>query len=329
NQKSALVVSGEALGHVFSNGLEEPFLHVGTRCHSVICCRVTPLQKAQVVKLVRSSLKKTTLAIGDGANDVAMIQAANIGVGIMGREGTQAVRASDYAFAEFRFLRRLLSVHGRYSYNRIAQLILYSFYKNLVLITVQWYFGFFSGWSGQGVYEEVFLTSFNVIFTSIPPLMYAIFERDVEEVEGIERYPQLYKEVREGRFWNLWEIGGWMGSALWHSALIFFSVYFIVQDGVLDIDGSVTGYWVQCYMFGTPVLTTVMLKMALATKHWVWLTWASIGGSLLLNVIVMFLLEALGYLEAGTADINHVLPAYWLTCVWVPVACCLPDLVCM
>lgn len=148
---SALVVNGETLAQLFSasEDVQKEFLWLGTRCHSVICCRVTPLQKALVVNLVKTNVKCITLAIGDGANDVSMIQAANIGVGIMGKEGTQAVRASDYAFGEFRFLKRLICVHGRYSYMRLALIIMYSFYKNITLIGVMWWFGFQCLWSGQ------------------------------------------------------------------------------------------------------------------------------------------------------------------------------------
>jgi phospholipid-transporting ATPase len=148
----ALVVDGHVLGHVF-NGTEESkkkFLSVGTRCKTVICARVTPLQKALVVRLVRNAMKNSiTLDIGDGANDVSMIQEAHVGVGIMGKAGTQAVRAADYAFGEFKFLQRLLTVHGRFNYLRMANLILFSFYKNFVFITIQWYFGFLNDWSGQ------------------------------------------------------------------------------------------------------------------------------------------------------------------------------------
>ena len=158
-KKNALVVNGDALSTVFASPktTQKLFLNVGVACHSVICCRVTPLQKALVVKLVQSNLKCVTLAIGDGANDVSMIQSANIGVGIMGREGTQAVRASDYAFAEFRFLRRLVGVHGRWSYMRLSGLVMYSFYKNIAMIMVMWLFGFQNLFSGQVNTYLVFL----------------------------------------------------------------------------------------------------------------------------------------------------------------------------
>eukprot|EP00842_Homolaphlyctis_polyrhiza_P003405 jgi/Hompol1/4065/HPOL_006903-RA len=145
----ALVVNGDVLVHALAGPHKQKLLAIGLGCNSVICTRVTPLQKALVVRLVRSNLKSAvTLAIGDGANDVSMIQEAHVGIGIMGKEGTQAVRAADYAFGEFRFLQRLLSVHGRYNYLRMANLIFYSFYKNIAFITVQWWFGFYNAWAG-------------------------------------------------------------------------------------------------------------------------------------------------------------------------------------
>ena len=99
--------------------VEQLFVEVSSHCRSVLCCRVSPLQKAQVVELIKTSKKAITLAIGDGANDVSMIKMAHIGVGISGLEGRQAVLASDFSIAQFRFLQRLLLVHGRWSYLRM------------------------------------------------------------------------------------------------------------------------------------------------------------------------------------------------------------------
>lgn len=88
------------------------------------------------------------LAVGDGANDEAMIRRADIGVGIAGLEGTAASRASDFALGEFRLLHTLLFVHGHWSYRRIAELVLYIFYKAILVVAVMFWFGFFSGFSG-------------------------------------------------------------------------------------------------------------------------------------------------------------------------------------
>ena len=127
--------------------LEELFLDVCSNCRAVLCCRVSPLQKAQVVKLVKTRRKAVTLAIGDGANDVSMIKAAHIGIGISGLEGRQAVLASDYSIAQFAFLQRLLLVHGRWSYLRMSVFLRWFFYKNFAYAWAQFFFAFFCGFS--------------------------------------------------------------------------------------------------------------------------------------------------------------------------------------
>lgn len=129
--------------------LEHQFLEIGCACSSVICCRVTPLQKALVVDLVKRNKKAVTLAIGDGANDVSMIKMAHIGVGISGQEGLQAVLASDYSIAQFAFLERLLLVHGRWSYLRMSKFLKYFFYKNFAFTLAHFWYAFFCGYSAQ------------------------------------------------------------------------------------------------------------------------------------------------------------------------------------
>lgn len=125
----ALVIDGDSLKSVLEPSLRQKFLLLCKQCRSVLCCRVSPSQKAAVVQMVKSGLDCLTLSIGDGANDVAMIQEAHVGVGIAGEEGRQAVMSSDFAIAQFRFLTRLVLVHGRWSYKRLAETIANFFYK--------------------------------------------------------------------------------------------------------------------------------------------------------------------------------------------------------
>lgn len=125
----AIVIDGDALKLVLTDELRQKFLLLCKRCKSVLCCRVSPSQKAAVVEMVKEGLDVMTLSIGDGANDVAMIQKADVGVGIAGEEGRQAVMTSDYAIGQFRFLQRLILVHGRWSYRRLAETIANFFYK--------------------------------------------------------------------------------------------------------------------------------------------------------------------------------------------------------
>lgn len=135
----ALVIDGKSLTYALERDLERQFLELAVMCKAVICCRVSPLQKALVVKLVKRHLKAILLAIGDGANDVSMIQAAHVGVGISGVEGLQAARSADVAIGQFRYLRKLLLVHGAWSYQRVSKTILYSFYKNVALYMTQFW----------------------------------------------------------------------------------------------------------------------------------------------------------------------------------------------
>lgn len=135
----ALVIDGKSLTYALEKDLEKQFLDLAVMCKAVICCRVSPLQKALVVKLVKRHLKCILLAIGDGANDVSMIQAAHIGIGISGVEGLQAARSADVSIAQFRFLRKLLLVHGSWSYQRISKVILYFYYKNTAMFITQFW----------------------------------------------------------------------------------------------------------------------------------------------------------------------------------------------
>lgn len=134
-----MVIDGKSLDYALETDLEQTFLSLAVKCKAVICCRVSPLQKALVVKLVKRNLKTLLLAVGDGANDVGMIQAAHVGVGISGMEGLQAARSADVSIGQFRYLRKLLLVHGAWSYQRLSKVILYSFYKNIALLMTQFW----------------------------------------------------------------------------------------------------------------------------------------------------------------------------------------------
>ena len=193
------IIDGKSLKFALQDDLKDLFLNIGKRCKAVICCRVSPLQKAEVVLLVKNTLKAITLAIGDGANDVGMIQAAHIGVGISGEEGLQAVRAADYAIAQFRFLQRLLLVHGSWAYNRMAKLILYSFYKNIGLYMIQFWFTFYNGFSGQIAFDDWALSFYNVLFTCLPPMMIGVFDQHVSS-QNLMKYPELYKYGQKKEF---------------------------------------------------------------------------------------------------------------------------------
>lgn len=177
-----MIISGEALIYIFKNQtLSEKFFKLGLICRSVICCRVSAKQKSQVVKLVKSMGNWTTLAVGDGTNDVPMIMEANIGVGIQGVEGTQAVRSADYGICQFKHLQRLILVHGRNGYRRISNFICYYFYKNIILVFAEIYFVYYSGFSGQPFFPDFLPILYNSVWTSWPCIFAYSIESDIVE----------------------------------------------------------------------------------------------------------------------------------------------------
>ena len=152
--------------------------------------------------------KKMTLAVGDGANDVAMILKAHVGVGIAGREGMQAARASDYAIGKFKFLKPLLFVHGREAYRRVSYLVCYNFYKNILYVIVQYYFGFYSVFSGQTLYEPWVYQLYNVSFTGAALFYWGIFDFEHEKSKLMSE-PNSYRIGMEGRLFNTKKFWSW------------------------------------------------------------------------------------------------------------------------
>lgn len=176
---SALIIDGKSLEYALEDDLKNMFLQLAIGCASVICCRSSPKQKALVTKLVKTGTGKVTLAIGDGANDVGMLQEADIGVGISGVEGMQAVMSSDVAIAQFQYLERLLLVHGHWCYRRISSMICYFFYKNIAFGFTLFLYEAYASFSGQPAYNDWYMSLYNVFFTSLPAIAMGVFDQDV------------------------------------------------------------------------------------------------------------------------------------------------------
>jgi phospholipid-transporting ATPase len=226
NMQISLIIDGEALEIALRPATAATLLEFAQLCRAVICNRVSPAQKAEMVCLVRENITSVrTLAIGDGANDVAMIQAAHVGVGISGQEGMQAVNNADYAIAQFRYLERLLLVHGRWNYIRISKLVLYMFYKNITLVLAQYWYGFLSGASGSKLYWEIGVQVYNVLFTGLPIVVIGVMDKDLPAQYSID-YPSLYQKGPERAFFNYYHFYRWVGAAAFESFVIFVAVSF-------------------------------------------------------------------------------------------------------
>ncbi|KAK4040010.1 hypothetical protein C8A01DRAFT_35977 [Parachaetomium inaequale] len=225
---SVAVIDGHTLSVVeASAALRVLFFDLVARVDSVICCRASPSQKANLVRCIRDqSPAAVTLAIGDGANDIAMIQASHVGIGISGREGLQAARIADYSIAQFRFLQRLLLVHGRWNYVRSGKYILGTFWKEVVFYLIQAHYQRYNGYTGTSLFESTALAVFNTIFTSLPVIIPGIFERDLS-AETLLAFPELYAFGQRNRGFNFPQYLGWMVMAVAESAIIYYSVYYM------------------------------------------------------------------------------------------------------
>ncbi|KAK9509761.1 hypothetical protein O3M35_007001 [Rhynocoris fuscipes] len=325
----ALVIDGTALQFALYHELRADFLQLCIACKSVICCRVSPMQKAEVVEMVTSQTNSVTLAIGDGANDVAMIQKAHVGIGISGVEGLQAACASDYSIAQFRFLARLLFVHGSWNYSRMCKLILYSFYKNICLYVMELWFAIYSGWSGQILFERWTIGLYNVIFTAAPPLAIGLFDK-VCSAETMLKYPKLYGHgARDFGIMIFWL---WITNALVHSVLLFWLPLLCVSDGNVWKNGREGGYLILGNFVYTYVVTTVCLKAGLHMNFWTVVTHLAIWGSIiawfLLILVYSYLwpLVPFGAVMVGMDRMIFTSWVFWFALVLIPIAVLIPDL---
>jgi phospholipid-translocating ATPase len=197
----AIVIDGDSLKLVLEPELRQKFLLLCKNCKSVLCCRVSPAQKASVVAMVKQGLDVMTLSIGDGANDVAMIQEADVGVGIAGEEGRQAVMSSDYAIGQFRYLQRLVLVHGRWSYRRIGECIANFFYKNMVWTFAIFWYQIFDDFDQTYLYDYTYILLYNLAFTSVPVVFLGVLDQDVSDKVSLA-VPQLYRRGIERKEWT-------------------------------------------------------------------------------------------------------------------------------
>ncbi|KUI54532.1 hypothetical protein VP1G_01891 [Cytospora mali] len=233
---TVVVIDGATLGCIENpsnpnSRLKELLFTMIPHIDSVICCRASPAQKAFIVRATRKTISNRpvtsptlTLAIGDGANDLAMIAEAHVGIGISGREGLQAARVADYAIAQFRFLQRLLLVHGRWNYVRTAKFVLWTFWKEMFFYLPQEIFTQYTGYTGTSLYESWSLTVLNVLFTSLCVIVPGVWEQDLS-AEALLAVPELYVYGQRGEALNFSRYLGWMVGACMEGLIVFYGCW--------------------------------------------------------------------------------------------------------
>ncbi|XP_053150642.1 phospholipid-transporting ATPase IC isoform X2 [Hemicordylus capensis] len=307
------------------------FVDLACECSAVICCRVTPKQKAMVVELVKKYKKAITLAIGDGANDVNMIKTAHIGVGISGQEGMQAVMSSDYSFGQFRYLQRLLLVHGRWSYIRMCKFLRYFFYKNFAFTLVHFWYSFFNGYSAQTAYEDWFITLYNVLYSSLPVLLVGLLDQDVSDKLSL-RFPALYLSGQKDLLFNYKKFF----ISLLHGVITSLIIFFIPYGAYLQTMGqdgeAPSDYQSFAVTAASSLIIAVNFQIGLDTSYWTFVNAFSIFGSIALYFGIMFDLHSAGihvlfpafFQFTGTAPNALRQPYIWLTIILSVAFCLLP-----
>lgn len=291
NKECVLVIDTYFLSSIVEFKCGDKFLSLARACKSVVAARVSPDQKGEIVRMVRAeALQKetrndalVTLAIGDGANDVTMIKEAHIGIGIDGLEGKQAVNSSDYAIGQFKYLHRLMFVHGRWNYRRMSILILYMFYKNCLLVLPQWMLGTYCMFSGQNFYVEYPLYQLsNIAFTAFPIIFFAVLDQDVVAEIPLQ-VPELYKDGNIfGIHFSMKTFWIWMAEGTWSALVCFtFCMWSLGQSpssgnpATPNSLGKGSDVWYIGTVVHLSVTTIQNLRLALEVRHYNYLTTAS------------------------------------------------------
>ncbi|XP_076059333.1 ATPase phospholipid transporting 8B isoform X2 [Oratosquilla oratoria] len=320
----ALVINGHSLAWALNAKFEKLFLDVASQCRAVICCRVTPLQKALVVDLVKKYKKAVTLSIGDGANDVSMIKTAHIGVGISGQEGMQATLASDYSIAQFRFLERLLLVHGRWSYYRMCKFLRYFFYKNFAFTLCHFWFAFFVGFSAQTLYDPMFISVYNLFYTSMPVLALGIFEQDVNSLNSI-KYPRLYTPGLNNALFNKREFFRSALHGFITACVLFFIPYGAYYNAVDQEGRSMADHQTFGSVVATILVIVVTVQICLDTSYWTLFNHITIWGSLVFYFLLQYFYNyVIGGDYVGTLAKAMGEPLFYFTTMLTMVVLMLP-----
>ncbi|XP_047947885.1 phospholipid-transporting ATPase 1-like isoform X2 [Salvia hispanica] len=313
----ALIIDGNSLVYILEKDLEYELFNLTTLCKVVLCCRVAPLQKAGIVDMIKSRTDDLTLAIGDGANDVSMIQMADVGVGICGQEGRQAVMASDFAMGQFRFLKRLLLVHGHWNYQRLGYLILYNFYRNAVFVLMLFWYILCTAFSTTSALTDWSSVFYSVIYTSVPTVVVGILDKDLSH-KTLLKYPKLYAAGHRQESYNMTLFWITMVDTLWQSLVLFYVPLFTYRESTIDI-------WSMGSLWTIAVVILVNVHLAMDIQRWVFVTHAAIWGSIVVTYGCMVVLDSIPvFPNYGT--IYHLVksPVYWISILLIMVIGLLP-----
>lgn len=274
---ACLVIDGNSLQICFDN-FKEKFIRIAAEAPCVVCCRCSPTQKAEIVKLIKDVIKARTCAIGDGGNDVSMIQAADVGIGIVGKEGKQASLAADFSVNQFSYISRLLLWHGRNSYKRSARLSQFIIHRGLIISFIQAVFSAIFYFAAIAIYNGWLLVGYSTTFT-MAPVFSLVLDEDVSEAIAF-RFPELYQDLQKGRSLSYKTFFTWVFTSVYQGGIIMLFSLFLFVDNLINIV-SITF---------TALILTELANVAFEIHTWNKVMVFSELGTLIMYIVSMILL---------------------------------------
>lgn len=295
-----LLIDGESLSLMLSQ-FRSSFISVAVLLPAVVACRCSPTQKAEVADLIRHHTKKRVCCIGDGGNDVSMIQAADVGIGIVGKEGRQASLAADFSISQFQHLTKLLVWHGRNSYKRSAKLAQFIMHRGLIIGACQTMYSIASHFDPKGLFINWLMVGYATVYTNAP-VFSLVLDRDVDE-HLANLYPELYKELKSGRSLSYRSFFIWVLVSVYQGA--------VIQGLAQILLDTISGERLISVSFTALVITELlMVAIAITTWHPVMII-CIVGTALVYAASVPFL--------GDYFDLAYIITLDW---VWRVVAIC-------
>ncbi|CEH18028.1 aminophospholipid-transporting p-type atpase [Ceraceosorus bombacis] len=297
-----LVIDGESLQHCLDNHRIE-FITLATQLSAVVACRCSPTQKADVARLIREFTKKRVCCIGDGGNDVSMIQAADVGLGIVGKEGRQASLAADFSILQFSYLAKLLTFHGRNAYQRSAKLAQVVIHRGLVISVVQAVFSSIFYFAPVALIQGWLLVGYATLYTMLP-VFSLVLDKDIDDDLALA-YPELYKDLTKGRRLTAKTFASWLLISVYQGGAIMLLSLLLFENEFLNIV-SIT--------FSALVINELIMVALEITRWNVYMLVAELLSLTLYCISIAFLPEYF--------DLSFVLsaPFFWKTAVIIAVS---------
>ena len=325
--RTVLALEGSTFAaFVNQTNISKKFFEISSQCSAIIIARCEPSQKGNVVRHFKSFNKKNTLlAIGDGANDVDMIRAADVGVGVEGKEGSEAVMSSDFSIPSFHHLASLLIVHGRWCVNRVSLLILLTFYKNAMIGILQIYYGIFNGFSATSTFDSAFLTCYNLLLT-IPQLFFiCVFEQDLS-ASYVLAVPHIYKECQKSGGLAAHNIAEFYILSIFHSAMIFFFSYFESNTVTTSSDGRTFDYAIFTQITGWSILFVFTVTLLTRFKTFTMIHILLYIICIFIYIFIEFIYSFFDIMFYDIVSILFSMPRIWFTLPFCVGSCIVIDL---